>query len=128
MGLLPGLALDVTTVNAKGEPWNFYEEEKQREAEALIDESEPWILIGSPMCTAFCTWQYLNAHKRDPELVAAERAKAVKHMEFVRRLYRKQVEAGRYFLHEHPAQATSWNLPCVSEVAALDGVATVVGD
>ena len=65
LGLLPGLALDVTTVNAKGEPWNFDEEETQREAEALIDESEPWILIGSPMCTAFCTWQYLNAHKRD---------------------------------------------------------------
>ena len=91
MGISPGLALDVTTVNDKGEPWDFDDESKQQEALDLVEETQPWILIGSPMCTAFCTWQYLNAHKRDPALVAAERAKAVRQHEFVCKLYKRQV-------------------------------------
>ena len=32
------------------------------------------------------------------------------------KLYLKQMAAGRLFLHEHPANATSWDEPCVREV------------
>eukprot|EP00973_Karenia_brevis_P081891 11354181-Karenia_brevis.AAC.1 len=37
-----------------------------------------------------------------------------------------QVEGGRYFLHEHPKSATSWNLECIQEVSILPGVDMVV--
>ena len=43
-------------------------------------------------------------------------------MEFVTELYREQVLAGRYFLHEHPLCATSWKLDCILEVMAMQGV------
>ena len=33
-------------------------------------------------------------------------------------LYDIQVRGGMYFLHEHPAQATSWTLPVVTEFCA----------
>ena len=33
------------------------------------------------------------------------------HIRFVFELYDLQVQGGRYFLHEHPASATSWRLP-----------------
>ena len=46
-------------------------------------------------------------------------------MEFVTRLYREQVLAGRYFLHEHPLCATSWRIECILDVLAMDGVYTV---
>ena len=43
------------------------------------------------------------------------------HMEFVTQLYRDQVAEGRYFLHEHPQFASSWDLECVCET--IDAVA-----
>ena len=45
-------------------------------------------------------------------------------MEFVTGLYREQVLAGRYFLHEHPLCATSWKLDCILDVIASQGVET----
>ena len=40
--------------------------------------------------------------------------KAAEHIKFVFELYDMQVRSGRYFLHEHPATATSWTLPVVT--------------
>ena len=43
-------------------------------------------------------------------------------------LYKLQVEEGRIFLHEHPANATSWQMEEVVHVAGLNGVQVVVVD
>ena len=43
-------------------------------------------------------------------------------MEFVVKLYRKQVEAGRVFIHENPAHATSWALPVIRRMMKEVGV------
>ena len=40
----------------------------------------------------------------------------------------KQAKAGRLFLHEHPANATSWSEPCVLEVLQHRGVARITAD
>ena len=128
LGLLPGFALDLTTTNAQGEAWDFDDVSKQQEAWDLIEKQKPLILVGSPMCTAFCAWQKLNQQRRDLEIVEQELRKATMHMEFVCRLYKAQVEAGRYFLHEHPATASSWELRCIKEVLHLDGVDVTHGD
>ena len=37
-------------------------------------------------------------------------------------MYKLQWKEGRFFLHEHPAEATSWSTPEVMEVYRLDGV------
>ena len=49
-------------------------------------------------------------------------------MDFVVRLYRKQVEAGRVFIHENPAHATSWALPVIRKMMAEAGVDVVETD
>ena len=38
-----------------------------------------------------------------------------------------QHEAGLYFLHEHPASATSWNTEPVRKIMKLHGVKRVIG-
>ena len=43
-------------------------------------------------------------------------------MQFTCRLYRKQVERGRFFIHENPAHAKSWALPCVLNMSRDLGV------
>ena len=48
--------------------------------------------------------------------------KSLVHMGFMALIYRRQVEANRLFLHEHPQQATSWDEGVVKEVMDLPGV------
>ena len=53
---------------------------------------------------AYCALQALNAAQYgwSDAQVQERLAKAAVHMEFVCLLYRKQLEGGRHFLHEHP--------------------------
>ena len=53
---------------------------------------------------------------------------AVRHHEFCMALYPEQIKGGRYFVHEQPASASSWNLYCTREVGRMRGVVTVRAD
>ncbi len=127
--LAPGFALDLTCVDPyDGKVWDFDNEAKRRRALKMVREQKPLFLVGSPMCTAFCTWQRLNAQKSDPELVAKKLENARMHLRFVVQLYREQLEGGRYFLHEHPRFATSWGEPCIEALMEIPDVELVRAD
>ena len=101
----------------------------QREkAEALIDQQEPTLLIGSPMCTVFSAIQAINVARRDPAIVEREKVAGRVHLQWCCYLYRKQIARGMYFLQEHPNGATSWMEPCVLEVLGLDSVKRIRAD
>ena len=127
-GIVLGLALDFTTRDEAGVPWDFDLPERRAAARKRIAEERPLFLIGSRMCTAFSAWQRLNAFRRDPKTIQKEYNKAMVHLEFVCQLYRDQLEAGRYFFHEHPASASSWQERCVASILALDNVDISIGD
>ncbi len=128
--LLPGFALDITVDDPEdGEPWDFSLEHKRRRARSMLREQKPYVLIGSPMCTHFCTWQKLNeSRSSDPQAMRRARAGATVHMNFVAELYHEQLQGGRYFLHEHPLWATSWALGSIEELMAQPQVTRVHGD
>ena len=65
------------------------------------------------MCRWFSILQNLNKPKMDPKVWEYNLRQAEAHIKFVFELYDMQVRGGRYFLHEHPAQASSWKLPVV---------------
>ena len=51
-GLMPGLALDLTTNDPDdGSPWNFDLPAKREKALKLLRTQKPLFVIGSPMCT-----------------------------------------------------------------------------
>jgi hypothetical protein len=127
-GLIPGMALDLTTTDAEGVAWDFDKDEIKEKAKKLINDTRPMFVIGSPMCTAFSTWQYLNRTKRDPALVKREWRRAVAHMEFVSEVYQMQISSGRFFLHEHPEWATSWQLPAITRILDQEDVSRVRAD
>ena len=89
-------------------------------------EEKPLLLVGSPMCTAFSTWQRINNLIRDPMVVKNEMRDALVHLRFCVDLYREQMRHGRYFLHEHPAYATSWQDGAMRELMGEHGVETGV--
>ena len=86
------------------------------------------LLVSSPMCTAFSTWQRINNLIRDKYVVECEKRRAVTHLEFCIELYREQMKHGRYFAHEHPAYATSWQEECMKKLLGEHGVETATCD
>ena len=86
------------------------------------------LLIGSPMCTEFCTWTHIN-HKKMAAEVAKERLrKARAHSEFCTKLYALQIHHGRYVVHEHPLGASSWRDTCIERILGKHGVIKVKAD
>ena len=59
----PGLALDLTTTDEMGRPWDFSRADMKAKARAKLRKEKPDLLIGSPMCTLFSAWQRLNKDK-----------------------------------------------------------------
>ncbi len=121
-GLYPGVAMDLTTNDEDGRPWDFDDPQQRQKARDRLRSDQPFVLIGSPMCTVFCRLQAINFAKMHPDRVRAILARARMHLNFVCSLYEEQVRAGRHFIHEHPAMATSWEEPAVKRVMKLPGV------
>ncbi len=128
--VLPGYALDLTVNDpSDDQPWDFSIEHKRERARQLLREQKPYVLVGSPECKQFCTFQAINA-ARSSDRGAVDRAKtaAIVHINFVCELYQEQIDGGRYFVHEHPYWATSWQLQAVEKIMNQDGVERVRGD
>ena len=123
----PGVALDLTTTDEYGRPWDFSKKEVQDRAEKLLDEQGPDLIVGSPMCTAHSPWQRIN-RVRNPMAYKRKKQESRRHLEFVCKIYRRQVEKGKLFLHEHPAQADSWEEECIMKVLTSPGVQSVKMD
>ena len=49
-------------------------------------------------------------------------------MRFMVRLYKKQVEQGRVFLHEQPAHEKSWMIPEIRDMMSKEGITLVEAD
>ena len=118
-GLSAGLAMDLLT------GYDFNKPEDRKRAEQHLDQDHPLLVVGSPMCTMFSTLQALTRWTPVKEEMYQQ---SVAHMEWTCRLYEKQIEAGRIFLHEQPAGATSWKLGCVKRLASRDDVYLVTAD
>ena len=102
LGITPGFALDLIVEDQDGKPWGFDDPQKRNKAVRKLLEEKPDLLVGSPECTDFSPWQRLNKAKSpNPEKYAEARRKAVRHLEFVCKLYKLQRDAGRRFLNEH---------------------------
>ena len=115
LGVSPGFALDLSVEDDDGQPWGFDDPQKRNKAVRKLLVEKPDLLVGSPMCKEFSAWQRMNIAKTfDPERYVAARRKAVRHLEFVCKLYKLQKDAGQLFLHEHPSQADSWEERCIT--------------
>lgn len=102
MGLRSGWALDLSTKNEAGNPWDFTRADMRDKAARKLVEDKPLVLIGSPPCTDWSTFMNLNWDRMDPDVVAERKKMARVDLEFCMELYKIQHDPGRHFLHEHP--------------------------
>ena len=102
--------------------WYFESEERRNAARKLVRTENPMLIFGSPMCTEFCLLLNLSKDKRDPVIIAQKLRRARDHLSFCMELYNYQIDHQRYFLHEHPLTATSWEMPETQRIAGMKGV------
>ena len=125
--LRPGFAADVVEWKPDGTPWDLTNPSDVKLLEEMLDEQEPALLTGSPPCETFSQLRNISRAKRDPVKVAAEEAAGRHHLHTSIYFYRKQVKAGRIFLHEHPKGASSWKDEEMQKLMAEDGVRRPLG-
>ena len=123
LGLQGCLSLDLLT------GWDLANREVQRAATQLLTTVTVAFLILCPPCTAFSPLQAMwNYTKMAPAKVQANMEAGMVHLRFAMDCALLQCRAGRVFVFEHPANATSWATAEVQRVLAMPGVAVVVFD
>ena len=116
----PGSAIDLCENKPygpnEGECWDLSKNSDVNELFEMIASEKPMIVTGSPFCTAFS--QFQNA-SRYPEW---EKWQATKLLHVAIDVHEEQIRGGRYFLHEHPLEASSWSDPRVISLQKRKGV------
>ena len=111
--------------DASGATWDFTKPLDRKRAWDQIRAEEPFLVVGSPPCTMFSSLQNSNRKRGTTEWKSRRRTAEVL-LTFAAAVYKMQVLAGRHFLHEHPAGATSWSHPSMTKLLATSGVGAVV--
>ena len=128
MGLRAGWSLDLTACDETGRPWDFNGKGMRNAAIRKLLKDRPRLFIGSPMCGPSSSMNNINYSR----MLDAEKEQRIaygkKHWEFCMTLYELQWRGGRYFVHEHPATASSCQEQCAQRMLNKQGVVRVVGD
>ena len=127
MGIRDGWALDLTQIDPEdGKPWDFNDKQKREKVARMIDADKPMMLIACPMCGPFSQLQQVFNYPGMPEDEVREKLRAaLEHLKFAAEMCIKQHDAGRLFLFEHPASASSWGTAILQYLAKLSGVHNV---
>ena len=110
-GLKPGFAIDLEEAKPDGSFWDLSRPEDVEAVNQLIDRDKPVLLTGSPPCDQFSHLQNINKYRVSPDQRKIRMDKALEHLRNSCSFDRKQLDAGRLFLHEAPWSATSWKDP-----------------
>ena len=124
-GLRPGFCVDLTTTKPDGEHWDLSKPSDVEALENVQRKEQPHLLVGSPPCTTFCP--LLRLRSGADEIRERQQTEGEPHMRVAVAAYWRQLEAGRHFLHEHPAGSASWRMPEVEQLASDERVHIVQG-
>lgn len=123
LGLFASLSCDLLT------GWDFLDQRCIDLSLNLLDQLDINFLILSPPCTVFSELQRLwNFKRMSPEKVRAMWAHGMRLLNHAIACAQKQVDAGRLFVLEHPARASSWQTAEMKHLKSQPFVYEVVFD
>ena len=125
--LKPGMCVDLCTRRPDGHHWDLSRTEDALWLEEIQEWEKPFSLTGSPPCSQFSRINQLNRGRVSKEVWEWRQAQARRLLHVAIKAYWRQVHSGRYFLHEHPAFASSWDDPKMQQLIAQEGVYLVQG-
>jgi hypothetical protein len=100
VNLEAGMTFDLR-MGHDGRHWDFLKAADRAKARQLISREKPFIVIGSPPCTDFSSWNTRLNHKRMSESeVHRRKVEAETLLGFAIEVYEHQMRHGRHFLHD----------------------------
>ena len=122
--LNPGMVVDMSVDPEKDMRVDTYRVQARHD----IGITDPLIVLAAPPCTVFSAMQNINQkHHGTPEW-EKKYEDVLTLLQFSVDVCWDQISRGKFFLHEHPATASSWDLPMIRELAEHPGVTIVTGD
>ena len=103
----PGWSLELIAADPQGRAWDFDDAESRARMKALVEDTQPVLLVGSHMRSWFSSPLHSFSNQSDPAAAKRNLQRAIRHLEFTFELYELQTRQGRYSLHEHPCGASS---------------------
>ena len=122
--LTPGTIIDMSIDPEKDMRVETYRSQARHD----IAREDPLIVLGAPPCTVFSSMQNTNQKYHDTPEWQNRYAEGLTLLQFSVEVYWDQISRGKFFLHEHPATASSWDLSMIRELAEHPGVTIVTGD
>ena len=126
--LNPGLVVDMTHIMSVDPEKDMRVEAYRAEARHDIEQQDPMIVLAAPPCTGFSAIQNINRKHQNTQEWSGKYEEAMMLLQFSVGIYWDQISRGKFFLHEHPATAASWDCPFIKELAQHPGVYVVIGD
>ena len=110
LGLREGFAVDLTTARANGTMWDLSLEDDRAELQRVQDREHPELLAGSPPSDDFSS--LLNTCVEPREITKLKTEKILRHRsELVYKSTSCRWKCKKHFVHEHPKDSTSWEMP-----------------
>ena len=76
-----------------------------------IKMDKPLLIVGSPMCTDWSSMMNMNWPRMTEEERARRMKEARKDFRVCIKVHKYQMSQHRYYVHEHPMSAKSWQEP-----------------
>ena len=114
LGLREGFAVDLTTARANGMMWNLSLEDDKAELRRVQNREQPELLIGSPPSDEFSS--LLNTCTEAREISKLRTEKIEPQIRACVQSYKLQMEMRKHFVHEHPEDSSSWEMPEVQSL------------
>ena len=113
LGFREGFAVDLTTARANGTMWDLSLEDDKADLRRVQNREQPELLVGPPSdqfsslfntCAEVREISKLKTEKIEPQIRACVQS------------YKLQMEKRKHFVHEHPKDSTSWEMPEVQSL------------
>ena len=114
LGLREGFAVDLTTARANGTMWDLSLEDDREELRRVQNREQPELLAGSPPSDDFSSLLNTCAEPREISKLKTERIEP--QIRACVQAYKLQMEVQKHFVHEHPKDSTSWEMPEVQSL------------
>ena len=118
--LSPGIVIDMNVDSEKAMRVDTYRVQARHDI-------DPLIVLAVPPCTVFHRCRIVTKSIMEPQN-GKRNMRMVSHSYDFQDVCWDQISRGKFFLHEHPATASSWDLPMIRESAEHPGVTIVTGD
>ena len=114
LGLREGFAVDLTTARANGTMWDLSLEDDRAERRRVQDREHPEFLAGRPPSDDFSSLLNTCAEPREISKLKSERIEP--QIRACVHVCNLQMEMQKHFVHEHPKDSTSWEMPEVQSL------------